>query len=78
LLLYTFTANKCARGLRTVCKKQGKGKCNLKGYSPWKLCSKHVGLNKNLLMEAQCVMLGLTVGLSASTNGAPGKIPFTG
>lgn len=35
LLLYTFTANKCARGLRTVCKKQGKGKCNLKGYSPW-------------------------------------------
>lgn len=34
LLLYTFTANKCARGLRTVCKKQGKGKCNLKGYSP--------------------------------------------
>ena len=34
LLLYTFTANKCARGLRAVCKKQGKGKCNLKGYSP--------------------------------------------
>lgn len=52
LLLYTFTANKCACGLRTVCKRQGKGKCNLKGYSPQNCALNALGLNKNLLMEA--------------------------
>lgn len=42
------------------------------------LCSKCMGLNKNLLIEAQ-VMVGLKVGLrSTGSNGAPRKIHFAG
>lgn len=53
LLLYTFTANKCARGLRTVLEKQGKGKCNLKGYSPQNCTLNALAEIKILLTEAQ-------------------------
>lgn len=52
LLLYTFTANKCARGLRT---EAGERQMQPKRLFTAELSSKCIGLNKNLLMEeAQC------------------------